>query len=155
MYNHQPKDESCPLCIFAQGNETEWNKRSDIVFEDEKIVAFISPRWWINNPGHVIIIPKKHHENIYSIPDELIAHVHINTKKAAIAVKETYYCDGITIIQHNEPTGDQDVWHYHVHIFPRYANDNFYQNFYNRKFVSAEERKPYADKLKAYFDSKK
>jgi histidine triad (HIT) family protein len=150
MYNHQPKDYVCPLCIFVKGEETKYNKRSDILFEDDKTMAFVSPQWWKNNVGHIIVIPKKHTENLYETPDDIVAHVHIQAKKAAIALKETYHCDGITIIQHNEPSGNQDVWHYHVHVFPRYEDDTFYKNFDHRKYVEENERKPYADKLKNY-----
>jgi len=150
MYNHQPKDELCTFCKFAHGEETEFNKRSDIVFEDEKTIAFISPKWWINNPGNVIVIPKKHFENIYDIPDALFSHVHIVAKKIAIAVKETYKCDGTSVRQHNEPAGNQDMWHFHVHVFPRYENDELYKRHDEKKFVTVEEKKPYAEKLKAY-----
>lgn len=51
--------------------------------------------------------------------------------------------------QHNEPDGNQDVWHFHVHVFPRYAGDNLYTNHENKRFVSLAERKVYADRLKA------
>jgi histidine triad (HIT) family protein len=155
MYNHQPKDQPCSFCSFANGEETTFNKLSDIVFEDDATIAFISPKWWINNPGHVLVIPKKHFENIYDIPDELLSHVHVTAKKIAIAFKETYTCDGTSIRQHNEPAGNQDMWHFHVHVFPRYENDELYKRHDEKRFVSIEERKPYADKLRAYFDSKK
>jgi len=153
MYNHQPKDEPCAFCMFANGGETEYNKRSDIVFEDGQTIAFISPQWWVNNAGHVIVIPKQHVENIYDIPDELLSHIHIVAKKVAIALKETYHCDGTSVRQHNEPAGDQELWHLHVHVSPRYENDELYKRHDERKFVTIEERKPYAEKLKAYFAS--
>jgi histidine triad (HIT) family protein len=155
MFNHQPKDDPCSFCSFTNGEETEFNKRSDIVFEDDESVAFISPKWWVNNPGHVIVIPKKHFENIYDIPDDLLSHVHITAKQIAIALKETYKCDGTSIRQHNEPAGNQDMWHFHVHVFPRYANDELYKRHDEKRFVSVEERKPHAEKLRAYFASKK
>lgn len=153
MYNHKNMDEPCSFCAFASGEETEFNKKSDIVSEDINTIAFISPKWWVNNPGHVIVIPKQHYENIYDIPDELLAAVHVKAKKIAIAFKEIYKCDGTSIRQHNEPAGSQDMWHFHVHVFPRYENDELYQRHNEKKFVSVEERKPYAEKLKAYFSN--
>jgi histidine triad (HIT) family protein len=149
MYNHYLKDEPCSFCAFAKGEETEYNKRSDIVFEDEQTLAFISPKWWINNPGHVIIIPKTHVEHIYDISDDLLSHIHVVAKKIATAVKETYKCDGTSIRQHNEPAGNQDMFHFHVHVFPRFENDELYKRHDEKRFVTAEERKPYAEKLKA------
>lgn len=154
MFNHQPVGEPCPLCSFIGGKETDFNKRSDIVFENDQVLAFISPKWWKNNPGHVMVIPKIHFENIYDIADEYLSAVHIVVKQIAIALKEAYECDGTSIRQHNEPAGYQDMWHYHVHVFPRYGNDELYKRHDESRFVSAEERKPYADKLKAYFASK-
>jgi histidine triad (HIT) family protein len=53
--------------------------------------------------------------------------------------------------QHNEPAGNQDAWHYHVHVFPRYAGDALYGSLPEREFVSAERRRPYADRLRAWF----
>jgi histidine triad (HIT) family protein len=150
MYNHQPENYICSFCSFANGEETEHNKRSDIVFEDDTTVAFISPKWWINNPGHVIVIPKNHFENIYEIPDNLLSHVHITAKKIALALKETYKCDGTSVRQHNEPAGNQDMWHLHVHVFPRYTNDELYKRHNEKRMVSVEERKPYAEKLRLY-----
>lgn len=155
MYNHHSKDKLCSFCTFANGRETEYNKRSDIVFEDEETIAFISPKWWVNNPGHVIVIPKKHFENIYDITDDLLSHVHVVAKKIAIALKETYNCDGTSVRQHNEPAGNQDMWHFHVHVFPRYKNDELYKRHDEKRFVSEEKRKPYGEKLRAYFHANK
>lgn len=154
MYNHQPTDDQCSFCLFAKGIETTYNKQSDIVFEDGDSIAFISPKWWVNNSGHVIVIPKKHFENIYDIPDDLLSHVHVVAKKTAIALKLAYKCDGTSIRQHNEPDGNQDMWHFHVHVFPRYKNDELYKKHDEKRFVSEEERKPYAEKLREYFSSK-
>ena len=151
MYNHEPKDYQCSFCLFVQGHETEYNRKSDIVYEDEQAIAFISPKWWDKNPGNVIIIPKKHFENIYDIPDSLLAYVAILGKKLAIAIKIAYHCDGTSLRQHNEPAGEQDMWHYHLHVFPRYINDNLYQNHDHKRFVAAEERLPFAEKLRKYF----
>lgn len=52
--------------------------------------------------------------------------------------------------QHNEPDGNQNVWHFHVHVFPRYKDDNLYVNHESKQFASPLERKVYADKLKLY-----
>jgi len=120
--------------------------------ENDEVLAFISPKWWVNNPGNVIIVPKQHVENVYDISDDLLAKVQVVAKKVAIAMKEVYACDGVSMRQHNEPAGNQDTWHYHLHIFPRWHDDNLYVNHLNKKFVPVEEREVYAQKLISYFE---
>lgn len=148
MY-HQPSDYTCPFCEWLGGTESDYKRNSDIVFQDDSVTAFISPKWWINNPGHVIVIPNHHYENIYSLPSELIADVHKVAQKIAIAMRASYNCTGTSLRQHNEPDGNQDVWHFHVHVFPRFPNDELYKNHDHKAFVSPEERIPYAQLLKA------
>lgn len=154
MYNHEPENYKCPFCLIVEGTENEHvlTKQADIIYKDEFITAFISAGWWKNNKGHVIIIPNKHFENIYDLPSEYAHKIHDLEKKVAIALKEVYKCDGVSSRQHNEPSGDQDVWHYHLHVFPRYKNDNLYKNA--REYSDAKERIEYANKLKNYFDNK-
>jgi histidine triad (HIT) family protein len=151
MFNHEPEGYLCPLCEFIGGREDKYNSKNDIVYENSSTMAFIAPKMWVNNRGHVLVIPKKHFENIYSIPDDQIAEVYKTAKQLAIAVRSTYDCDGTSTRQHNEPAGHQDVWHFHVHVYPRYTGDELYQNHDQAGFVDAEARAPYAEKLRKYF----
>jgi len=156
MHSHQPDDYLCPFCDWLAGNETGYKRNSDIVYQDDNVTAFISPKWWINNPGHVIVIPNQHYENIYSIPDDALAKVQIIVKKIAIALRESYDgCTGTSTRQHNEPDGNQDVWHYHTHVFPRYKDDGLYENRENKEFVAPESRLKYAILLKNYLNTNK
>ncbi len=150
---HAEENYKCPFCRISNGIEDEFviTKQSDIVFQNEIATAFIASHWWPNNPGHVLIIPNEHFENLYTLPDEVSAEIHRLEKKIALAFKAGYNCDGVSSRQHNEPAGDQDVWHYHLHVFPRYENDNLYQ-LENRQTTEAE-RTPYATKLKNYLSS--
>lgn len=151
LMHHKPENYVCPFCDWLDGNETEYKQNSDIVFQDDTVTAFISPKWWINNPGHVIVIPNQHTENIYTIDDETLRIIATISKRIARAIRETYRnCTGISTRQHNEPDGNQDVWHFHQHIFPRYVNDNLYQNHDQKRFVSPAERAPYALQLREY-----
>lgn len=152
MYNHEPENYICPLCQIANGQPTErGNQEEDVIFRDEFITVFVAGKWWRSNPGHVIIVPNKHIENIYDMPEDLGHKIFDASKKIAIAFKEAYQCDGTSTRQHNEPAGNQDVWHYHLHIYPRYEGDNLYVNHKDAYWPSQEEKKPYVDKLKAYF----
>lgn len=155
MYSHEPGNYVCPLCQIARGKETEKGSQEDaVIFRDEFITVFIAGKWWRSNPGHVIIIPNKHIENLYDMPEEIGHKIFDFSKKVAIALKETYGCDGVSTRQHNEPAGNQDVWHYHLHVFPRYEGDNLYLNYKDAYWPSAEEKKLYADKLRKYLSQK-
>jgi len=153
MYTNTTEGYKCPFCRVSKGIEDEFviSKKADIVFQNEIVTAFISSHWWPNNPGHVLVIPNDHYENIYVLPDSISAEIQRVGKLIALALKEVYKCDGVSTRQHNEPAGNQDVWHYHLHVFPRYNNDNLYKS--ERRLTSQAERIPYANLLKKYFDS--
>jgi histidine triad (HIT) family protein len=150
LHSHQPENYACPFCETVQGIDREdpWTKHSDIVLQTETVTAFISPRWWPNNPGNVLVVPNDHYENIYSIPDDLLHQVQSIGKRVALAMKEGYRCDGTSFRQHNEPSGNQEVWHYHLHVFPRHPGDDLYRM--KGRITSPEERKPYAETLRRY-----
>lgn len=152
MYNHAPADYVCPLCQIAKGELTaKGGNEDDIVFKDNLITAFIAGKWWRSNPGHAIIIPNQHIENLYDMPEEIGHKIFDFSKQLAIALKKTYRCGGVSTRQHNEPAGNQDVWHYHLHVFPRNDGDNLYLNHADTYWPTAEEKRPYALKLKSYF----
>jgi histidine triad (HIT) family protein len=70
--------------------------------------------------GHTLVIPRKHFETIYDIPDEEIAHLFKIVKKVAVAVKETVNPEGLTVIQRNGNAAGQHIMHLHVHVIPRH-----------------------------------
>ena len=151
MYNHEPTNYICPLCQISKGQPTEkGNKEESVIFRDKFLTAFVSGKWWRSNKGHVIIVPNQHIENIFDISEDLGNKIFALSKKVAIALKEAYRCDGISTRQHNEPAGNQDVWHYHLHVFPRYEGDNLYINHTDTYWPSQEEVNLYADKLKQH-----
>jgi histidine triad (HIT) family protein len=150
--SHQPPDYACPFCsiVAGQDNEGNWTKQSDVVLRAELATAFVSSQWWPGNYGHVLVVPNGHFENVYAIPDDYLAAVQIAGKRIAIAMKATYGCDGTSFRQHNEPAGNQDVWHYHLHVFPRYVDDELYRQRKERRSITPVERLPYAQKLREY-----
>jgi len=127
MYSHTPKNYICPFCLLVQGIENEHNsiKQSDIVYRNDQVTSFIGLRKWLNNAGHVLTIPNEHFENIYELPITVSIEVQKTARAIALAMKEAYSCDGTMIIQRNEPAGGQRAWHYHLHVIPRYENDNW------------------------------
>ncbi len=154
MYTHRPKDYVDPFELIVQGIEDArvYTTQEDIIYQDEYVTAFISSHWWPNNPGHVLIIPNESFENIYDLPDAIALRIHHLARRVSLALKEVYNCDGVSVRQHNEPAGDQDVWHYHLHVFPRYVDDQLYLLNNEKRLTSPEERKPYAEKLRTYFE---
>ena len=55
--------------------------QSDIVLQTDKVIAFIAAHWWPNNPGHVLVAPVEHIENIYTLPNEIAAEIHQATRQ--------------------------------------------------------------------------
>jgi histidine triad (HIT) family protein len=106
-------DETCVFCRIARKQAS-----ASVVYEDDRAIAFLDIRPL--NEGHTLIIPKEHYETVFDIPEELVAHVHRVAKQVAIAVKEATHADGIGIIQQNGKAADQDIFHLHVHVIPRF-----------------------------------
>lgn len=88
----------------------------------------MNPKWWPRNPGSALVIPNDHYENVYDLPPDLGAPIQHAVRDTALALKEAFSCAGVSTRQHNEPAGNQDVWHYHVHVFPRYQDDRLYES---------------------------
>ena len=91
-------------------------------------------------------MPNQHHENVYVLPPGLGTPIQRLVQRLARAMKAAWECDGVSTRQHNEPAGSQDVWHYHVHVTPRYHNDNFYSS--ERVLMSPAERVQLANELR-------
>ncbi len=142
MYNHAPADYDCPLCIMVRGEDQPdpWTKQSDVFYRDDAVIAWVNSKWWGDIEGNVVVIPLDHVENIFDLSPELAAKIHAVAQRVAVAMMETYGCGGISTRQHNGPAGNQDAWHYHLHVFPRYDRDDLYGRPY--RMVSAAERKP-------------
>ena len=151
MYNHASPEYLCPFCLLVQGKDSPESqlKSTDIVFQTAGVTAFMATRKYPNNQGHVLVIPNKHFENIYDLPVDISAKVHALSRDVALAMKTEYQCDGIMLRQQNEPAGDQSIWHYHLHVIPRYQNDNFHSA--QRSPFEVDERAEYAQRLKNWF----
>ena len=151
MHNHAPAKYVCPFCLLVQGKESVEGqlRQTDIVFQTADVTAFMATRKYPNNPGYVLIIPNQHFENIYDLPADISSNIHVLSRTIALAMKSEYHCDGIMLRQHNEPAGDQNIWHYPLHVIPRYQNDDFH-NTQKRQF-EVNERAQYARNLRNWF----
>lgn len=110
--------ENCIFCKIVKGEIPSFK-----VYEDEHSLAFldIHPK----NQGQTLVIPKEHSENIYALSDEIMARLSLVVKKVAVAVKNGLNADGINILMNNEETAGQIIFHTHIHVVPRFRNDNF------------------------------
>ncbi len=143
MYNHEPENYLCPFCLYIADNKFKYG-----VYKDDYLTAFISSAMWPKNSGIVIIVPNKHIENIYDMPDALLSEIHILTKKIALAMKTGYRCQGISTRQHNEPAGNQEIMHYHFQVIPRYSNDDLYISHRKKSDLPDKERLRFANIMK-------
>ena len=151
MFSHAPPGYICPFCLLAQGREDLHSQltQADIVFQTADTTAVMATRKYPNNAGHVLIIPNEHFENIYDLPSDLSSKIQTLSRDIALAMKSEYRCDGIMLRQHNEPAGGQNIWHYHLHVIPRYQNDDFHNA--SKSPFEADERAQYARKLRNWF----
>jgi histidine triad (HIT) family protein len=106
-------------CIFCKIIKGEIP--SKIIYEDDiiQIIMNINP----NTNGHLLVIPKEHMENIFDTTNEVITHsINIIREKIYPMLKEKLNCEGLTLAQNNEL--GQEIKHYHIHLIPRYKDDN-------------------------------
>ncbi|MFC8599495.1 HIT family protein [Isoptericola sp. NPDC057191] len=143
MHDHEPPGYDCPFCDLPAEREAE------VVYRDERVFAIVAPRWWPRNPGHLLVVPVAHHENLYDLPAADGHAVFDVTQRLARVMRAVYDCDGVSTRQHNEPAGDQDVWHFHQHLFPRYAGDELYRTLPEPEWLPAPRRREYAQRLRA------
>jgi histidine triad (HIT) family protein len=95
--------------------------------------------------GHTLVVPKKPYKNIYEIPDNLDDKLFKTVKKMAKTIKKALDADGINIVMNNESAAGQIVFHAHIHILPRFENDNGYQG--ERLTYPEGKAKEIADKI--------
>jgi histidine triad (HIT) family protein len=109
-------DDDCIFCAIAAGDGP-----AEIIDQDEHTVAFMDINPWTR--GHALVIPKKHAKNIFEIEDEELEHVAVAAKRLATRIRDTLHCDGINLLNSAEPAAWQTVFHFHVHVIPRYEDD--------------------------------
>ena len=110
------KKDDCIFCKLANGNIPV-----EPVYEDDIVKAIFdaSPA----NAGHILIIPKEHVSNIYELDDELAAHIFKVAARLARALKTSLDYDGLNVLQNNGEAAGQTVFHFHMHLIPRFAGD--------------------------------
>lgn len=110
------KDNDCIFCKLASGEIP-----SATIYEDAdfRVILDLSPA----SKGHALIIPKEHYRNLYDLDDALASKALVLAKKMICKMKDVLGCDGYNIVQNNEEPAGQTVFHFHMHLIPRYEGD--------------------------------
>lgn len=129
--SHAPEGYVCPFCGLVNGDVSNPGNRcelEDLVHQDEDVIVFIAVDGFGPYEGHAMISPARHYETLYELPDEVLQKIALMARNVALAMKRAWAPEGISTRQHNEPAGNQHVWHYHLHVFPRWSDDMLYRH---------------------------
>ena len=136
------RDDNCIFCKLASG-EVPTNS----IYEDDmfRVILDAAPA----SKGHALIIPKEHYANIYEIDTEAAGEAMKLAKKMAAHMTEKLKCDGFNLLQNNGEIAGQTVFHFHLHLVPRYKdmkNDDILR--WNHETYTEEEMKEICSELK-------
>ena len=110
------KKEDCIFCKIANGQIP-----SCTVYEDEtfRVILDIAPA----AKGHALILPKEHYDNLWELGEAESEKVMKIAAKVSAAQKKALNCDGVNLLQNNGTAAGQSVFHFHMHLIPRYDDD--------------------------------
>ncbi len=110
------KDPNCIFCKIAAGEIP-----AATIYEDDdfRVIMDLGPA----SKGHALILPKEHYANLYELDDEVAAKALVVAKKVITKMTDILGCDGYNILQNNGTVAGQTVFHFHIHLIPRYEND--------------------------------
>lgn len=108
--------ENCIFCKIAGGEIPSATLYED---EDFRVILDVGPA----AKGHMLILPKKHFADICEIPEELAGKAFVLAKKMAEKMEKALHCDGINVLQNNHEAAGQTVFHFHIHLIPRWQKD--------------------------------
>lgn len=109
------KNDNCIFCKIINGDIP-----SRKLYEDDKFIVIldVGPA----SKGHALILPKEHYANIYEMPEDLCAEAMKVAKKMAAKMTDALQADGFNILQNNGEAAGQTVFHFHMHLIPRYKD---------------------------------
>ena len=111
------KDENCIFCKIGSGDIPSYKVYED---EDFKVFLDLSPTSY----GHALIIPKEHYKNLFELDDTIASKALVLAKKVGAAMMNTLHCDGLNVLQNNGEAAGQTMFHFHIHLIPRYKEDD-------------------------------
>jgi histidine triad (HIT) family protein len=132
--------EDCIFCAIAAGEGP-----AEIVDEDEHTVAFMDINPWTR--GHALVIPRAHSRNLYEVGEDDLHRAASGAKRLSLRMRDHLHCDGVNLLNASEPAAWQTVWHFHIHVIPRYDDDPL--SLPTRpQHAEAEELRTVADELR-------
>ncbi len=132
--------QDCIFCRIVAGKAP-----AHVVYEDDLVFAFMSLEQ--PNPYKVLVIPRSHVENVYDLDNEQASAIFKATVKIARGVRDASGCEGLNLVQSNGRVGQQDVFHFHLHIVPRFAGDSIVLDWDNTP-VSVDNLSQMADEIR-------
>jgi histidine triad (HIT) family protein len=108
--------EDCLFCKIAAGELP-----AEVIQEDEQTLAFMDINPWTR--GHALVIPRAHSRNLYEVAGDDLAVAGAAAKRLAARMRDTLACDGVNLLNCCEPAAWQTVFHFHIHVIPRYDDD--------------------------------
>lgn len=111
------RQDNCIFCKIAAGEIP-----SATIYEDDdfRVILDIEPA----SKGHALILPKEHFANLYELSDEVAAKALVVAKKVMAKMTDIVGCDGYNVVQNNGGAAGQTVFHFHIHLIPRYKEDD-------------------------------
>ncbi len=134
------KEENCIFCKIASGEIPSYTLYEDNLF---KVFLDLSPTSF----GHALLIPKEHYANLFELDDDIASKALILAKKVATAMKASLQCDGFNLLQNNGEIAGQTMFHFHIHLIPRYKDDNT-KIIFDHKSLKEEDAKTILDTIK-------
>ena len=133
------RNENCIFCKILNGDIP-----STKLYEDENfaIILDVGPASF----GHALLLPKDHYANLFEMPDELLAKLMSLAKVWGEKIVKALGADGLNLVQNNGPAAGQTVFHFHLHLIPRYDGDSV-GDLWTPGSLTAEARQEILDKL--------
>lgn len=110
------KDCNCIFCKIANGEIPSYTIYEDADF---RVIFDISPA----SLGHALVIPKEHYKNLFELDESIASKALVVAKRVAAALSAELNCDGFNLLQNNEEIAGQTIFHFHIHLIPRYKDD--------------------------------
>ena len=136
------KKDDCIFCLLANGDIS-----TNTIYEDEEFRVIMD-----NAPatkGHALVLPKNHYADIYEIDAEVLGRAIQVGQKVIKHATKVLRCDGYNLLQNNGEVAGQTIFHFHLHLIPRYADMD------NSQILKAPAQEADADVLKALCESLK
>ncbi|GAA0302690.1 HIT family protein [Halarchaeum salinum] len=107
----------CVFCEIVAGEQSAHH-----LYEDDRTLAFLDTA--PATEGHALVVPKTHHETLTDMPGDLASAVFWTAQRVARGVEDAIEPDGVSVVQSNGAAAGQEIAHAHVHVVPRYEDDD-------------------------------